>query len=712
MRRLTLRTLLAYLDDTLPATEIKEFGQKVAESDAAQELIARIKQVTRRRRLTVPPTTGPSGIDANDVAEYLEDELDSEKVVELEKLAHESDVHLAEISSCHQILTLLLGEPAMVPPKARERMYGLVHGREAIPYRKAQVMRNPDAATGGDGEPLAGSATWMRWVLPAAGVLLLAALALAVYQVMPPRRPAAPVVASRDVRPPETPAPVPPVPDKGGPREKVVTPVEKGGTPEEKGGKPTPEVPMPPVPQPPTPPPAEVKPPDDRDLIVAGHLAPPSKERLATASYAGGVSDLPTHLLRQASRDNWERVPISSRVFTSEPLVAPPGFASVVRTTTGVNVLLRGSLRDFAVSAGQINLLDSAIVLHANAKFDIDLTVLRGRVFLSNRKEKGPCTVRLRFESEVWDLTLDSPGDEVGVDFTQTYTPLTNYRIGEPPYSELQLAVIQGAVGLKVDAFNTYNLEVERPRWARLEWSSTRKTQGPFKDARLPESWGKQPPAPDLLPDVRREGLRRVLAAVKDVEVLLNNSKSPALALKEALDRPDPAIRLVAIAALASIDAAGELIDKLGDEDRAHFIDREMAFFVLQRWVARSPQNSRRLFDEKTGTGLLIDKRYRKGEASTIYQLLHPLLAEYLGKVETYEFLAQCLGHRRIAIAETGYWHLVWLSGGVKLPQGFNAADPQETREKFALAVQGLIEKKLLPPAPPPATPDRPATTP
>src|SRR4051794_14473475 len=56
--RLTLRTLLAYLDDTLEPAEIKRIGQKVAESDAAQELIARIKQVTRRRRLTTPPDGG------------------------------------------------------------------------------------------------------------------------------------------------------------------------------------------------------------------------------------------------------------------------------------------------------------------------------------------------------------------------------------------------------------------------------------------------------------------------------------------------------------------------------------------------------------------------------------------------------------------------------------------------------------------------------
>ena len=59
--RLTLRTLLAYLDDTLQPTEIKQIGQKVAESDAAQELVARIKQVTRRRRLTTPPPGGTRG---------------------------------------------------------------------------------------------------------------------------------------------------------------------------------------------------------------------------------------------------------------------------------------------------------------------------------------------------------------------------------------------------------------------------------------------------------------------------------------------------------------------------------------------------------------------------------------------------------------------------------------------------------------------------
>src|SRR4029077_13481825 len=111
--RLTLRTLLAYLDDTLEPSQARIIGQKVAESDAAQELIARIKQVTRRRRLTTPPLTGPHArFDANGIGEYLDNALCSDLVSELEKLCRESDVHLPEIAACHQILTLVLGEPA------------------------------------------------------------------------------------------------------------------------------------------------------------------------------------------------------------------------------------------------------------------------------------------------------------------------------------------------------------------------------------------------------------------------------------------------------------------------------------------------------------------------------------------------------------------------------------------------------------------------
>ena len=85
--RLTLRTLLAYLDDTLEPSQARLIGQKVGESPVAQELIDRIKRVTRRRSLANPPPLGDdSTLDPNTVAEYLSDELPAEELSEVEQV--------------------------------------------------------------------------------------------------------------------------------------------------------------------------------------------------------------------------------------------------------------------------------------------------------------------------------------------------------------------------------------------------------------------------------------------------------------------------------------------------------------------------------------------------------------------------------------------------------------------------------------------------
>ncbi|MGL4423415.1 MAG: hypothetical protein ACRCZF_22345, partial [Gemmataceae bacterium] len=55
---------------------------------------------------------------------------------QLEKACLESEMHLAEVAACHQILTLIVTEPVRVPPTARKRMYALVQGVESLPNKK------------------------------------------------------------------------------------------------------------------------------------------------------------------------------------------------------------------------------------------------------------------------------------------------------------------------------------------------------------------------------------------------------------------------------------------------------------------------------------------------------------------------------------------------------------------------------------------------
>jgi hypothetical protein len=396
----------------------------------------------------------------------------------------------------------------------------------------------------------------------------------------------------------------------------------------------------------------------------------PSADRKAVGRYVAPEKWPPTVLLqRQSDQYAWGRLRRESQVYTASELMSLPGYRSLLILDSQVSLTLWGNVPEFS---NWPPVLESAAMLNAPAAgFDLDVTLDRGRVQISNEKADGSARVRVRFFRETWDLALAGKSQAV-LDLWGYYPrdvgfSTDSHRPG--PVVMLDLYV-QGQVTLDAGGHH-----FPLSSLSKISWSSTHGDLGPPQVlAKPPEWWTDRVAAQKDNPQ-----LSYAMLALLDYSTLLDKQEAIVDAVSTSVrESPDPTTRAIGVLFLGALDAVPQLIEAL--EDRVHPEVRGSSPYALRHWMARNREQDAELYR------MLIERRaYPKEKAAILMRLLHDVSEADASKPETYETLIDYLNHENLSIRELAFWHLAHL-----VPEGANTIpyDATSDPDKRQAAVQ------------------------
>jgi hypothetical protein len=402
---------------------------------------------------------------------------------------------------------------------------------------------------------------------------------------------------------------------------------------------------------------------------------------------AGKTLSAPGTLLARDGDDQpWKP---AAEVYTRDRLLALAGIKAVLEPAPDtVRLTLWGNLPE----QSPFLVLESSAVLHDSKSYDLDMTLLSGRVVLTNVKKAGAAKVWLRMPEEGWEITLDEPGTSValeqygrwprGVPFTRD--PLSQAR----PITVMTLQVLKGQAD--VHSSGRQQRLSAPPGPAFLHWDSAGAVDsGPQRRQKLPV-WATE--------NHQEQAELKPLGQVEAKFLELVKEKTPVDALQTLLSTADAdkdadraaLTREFAVLGLAATGALPRLADAMATTKDPEL--RETIVLAMRHWIGSAPGRDLQLYSMLVGHA-----GYSERHADTVLQLLHSPFDT--NDPVTYQTLIAYLQHDRLAIRELARWHLARL-----VPQGrkisYDAAGSPEDRAKAAREWKQLIPDGELPKKP------------
>jgi hypothetical protein len=363
----------------------------------------------------------------------------------------------------------------------------------------------------------------------------------------------------------------------------------------------------------------------------------------AFAQPAGKSSAPAGAIAVQAGPGKFDPLPANAELPADKLLALLPG-ATLAGTKGGVELTCRA---DFT-GHSPIPVLETAVRLHPNPDADLEVTLDRGRIDLTNRKPDGPALVRLRLHAAKWLVTLEKPGTRVAVELCGRWPAGSRYTADPPkergPVLSAVAIVLSGAA--EIDNGQTTLALTAPPGPAMTAWSSNGgAAPGAVRVDRLPD-WAD--PKGERTPDaVKLKG------AIEKYRQL--RAEAPDAAIDRMLASADPADRRVGLIAAGALDDLPRLV-AAGAAVAADAEAADFAVTVFRHWLGRGAGQEQALYQHLTGPA-----GYSPAHAETVIALLHGFTPAELRRPETYQVLVEYLQHDKPAVRNLAHWHLVRL---------------------------------------------------
>jgi len=397
-------------------------------------------------------------------------------------------------------------------------------------------------------------------------------------------------------------------------------------------------------------------------------------------------------LQRPIDGEAWGRVARDHRVYTKNLLLSLPGYRNTIHLDTSVDVMLWGNLPEFSKEGAPV--LESGVVFDTpKTGFDLEVTLDRGRIRLSNRKAQGAAHIRLHFQQETWELTLPDQATEVAAELWGMYPPGVAFSIDPRtpgPLSCLGLfANGKSPVEVKTE-HQTYRL---LPPVSWLIWSTmnTPPIVGPKPLSKAPDWWTTKMVRSTESPRI----VDMVLALEDYSEKVLGNPDQdiPSAIWREVRDPSGFGHSILGVLCLGALDDWLRLAEAL--EDQRPEV-RCTAANALIHWSGRSRDN-----DLVLCQALQRREGYSREEAEVIVGLLHSFSPSELLDRKTYERLIDFLSNDKPVIRDLAFWHLSDKVSPEAQKIGFDAFEPDQARRLPAVEQwRRFLAEGRLPPTP------------